>query len=168
MTILLSALIILVNIILQSTIFPYWTIFGYAPNTGLVCVIVMSLIRGRYYGAFFGLVLGLTHDILFGSVIGVNALLYFLIGYLSGILKESLNAENKIVPILCVVLGTIFYNLFYYILLFFLSKAPEFRGVIGNIISIEIIYNSIVSILIYKLFSKMFKDTSLDFRRRIR
>lgn len=168
MTILLYTIIILINMLLQSSILSYWTIFGYAPNTALVCVIVISLIKGKYHGAFFGLAIGLLHDIIFGSVIGVNALVYFLIGYLCGMLQELLNVNNKIVPALLTAAATIMYNFLYYLFLFFLSRKTNLGDMFTYIISIEIVYNAVASVFVYMLFSKIFKKPSLDFRRGVR
>lgn len=162
------ALIILINMVLQTTIFPYWTILGRAPNTALICIVVIALIRGKYYGGFFGLILGLLYDIMFGQVIGVNALIYFLMGYIVGMLQEPLNVNNKTVPAIITSLATIFYNFMYFFFLFFLARNIPVKEVINNIISIEIIYNGILAIFINNLFNKMFKAPSLDFRRRMR
>lgn len=160
------ALIIILNLVLQSTILPYITIFGFAPNTALIIIVVISLLRGRYYGGFFGLCLGLIQDIIFGTVVGVNALIYFILGYIIGLIQSSLNAENLIIPAICTGIGTIVYNSLYFLLMFFLSKNIPIDIMVKNILSIEILYNSILAIFIYKLFSKFFVVPSLKFGKR--
>ena len=98
MTITTLLLILLINIVFQSSILPYFSLFGYTPNTGLVLVIIIALRKGKYYGGFFGLALGLIQDILFGQVLGINGLILFIIGYIIGLIQDSLDIENIVIP----------------------------------------------------------------------
>lgn len=160
------ALTIVINIIIQSTILPYLSIFGIVPNTGLIIVVVISLLRGKYYGSFFGLCVGLVQDILYGHAIGVNGLIYFLMGYVIGTVQKNLDIENKIIPIICSAIGTIFYNFSYFLMMFFLSRNIPIPIMLKSVFSLEILYNSILSIFIYGILSKFFVIPSLKFRRR--
>lgn len=165
-TIAILALIILINIIFQSSILPYFTMLKYFPNTGLVLIILVALRKGKYYGAFFGLALGLIQDILFGQVIGVNALIYFLLGYIVGLIQRVVVVENIFIPILSSILATIYYNFSFYIMMFFLSRNIPRAIMIKNVFSIEILYNAIIASLLYKLFTKIFIIPSLSFGKR--
>lgn len=78
MTIILIFLTIILNLVLQSTILPYFEIIGKVPNTGLIIVVIIALAKGRYYGGLFGMLIGLLQDMLFSTTIGVNAIIYFL------------------------------------------------------------------------------------------
>lgn len=71
--------IIIINLILQSTILPYLDIMGVVPNTALVIVVIIALSKGKYYGGFFGLFIGLMQDIIFNITIGINGFIYFLL-----------------------------------------------------------------------------------------
>lgn len=159
-------LILLINIVFQSSILPYLSLFGFKSNTGLVLVIIVALRKGKYYGGFFGLTLGLIQDILFGQVIGINALIFFIIGYVIGMIQDVLNIENTAIPIIFSAIFTIIYNFFYYIILFFLSRDISREFMIKNVFSIEILYNIIFAVLIFKLFSKIFTIPNLSFGKR--
>ncbi len=158
--------IILFNIIVQSSILPYFRLFGYIPNTGLVLVILVALRKGKYYGGFFGLALGLLQDILFGQIVGVNALIFFFIGYIIGIIQDELNIENTFIPVLLSALFTIFYNFSFYTFMFFLSINITREIMFNNIFSLEIVYNMIFAALVYKLFTKIFVIPNLRFGKR--
>lgn len=166
MTILILVISIIVNLIIESTIISYIPILGYYPNTSLVIITIVALLKGKYYGAFFGLSLGIIQDILFGRVVGVNALIYFILGYIIGLIKNALNIENIAIPIIFTSLGTIFYNFLYSLMIFFLSMDITTDIIIKKVFSLEILYNGILSIFIYRLFSKFFGSPSLEFRRR--
>ena len=166
MTITTLLLILLINIVFQSSILPYFSLFGYTPNTGLVLVIIIALRKGKYYGGFFGLALGLIQDILFGQVLGINGLILFIIGYIIGLIQDSLGIENIVIPIFFSAIFTIFYNFSYYLILFFLSRDILREIMIKIVFSIEILYNMIFAALIYKLFSKIFVIPNLRFGKR--
>lgn len=168
MEILLSTLIIIINMMIQSTILPYWTIFGYAPNTGLVLVVSIALFKGQYYGGIFGLTLGLLQDVLFSKVIGINGLIYFLIGFSVGSLRDKFNLNNILVPSIFTGAFTVFYNFLYFFLILFLSRNIDISLVVKRIFSIEIIYNAILAVFVNKILKKYFREPSLDFRRHQR
>lgn len=166
MVFLVLFLIIIVNTIFQTTILPYFAIFGYLPNTALVLTVIISILRGKYYGIFFGLAIGLIQDILFGTVIGINGFIYSMIGYSIGIIQNIVNTENILVPTLFSGIATIIYNSMYAVFIFFLSREITFSILIAKTFSIEIVLNLLVSIILYKLLSKIFKVPTLKFGNR--
>lgn len=166
MIVLILTLIILINTIFQTTILPYFSVFGFLPNTALVLTVVISILTGKYYGIFFGLATGLIQDILFGTVIGINAFLYAMIGYSIGMIQNILNTENIIVPALFTSFSTIVYNFTYAIFIYFLSREIAFSILMKKTFSIEIILNLFVSIVLYKLLSKIFRVPDLKFGNR--
>lgn len=168
MTIFLLVLIILLNFLFSITILPYFSIMGVLPNTALAIIIVIALDRGRYYGGFFGMFMGILQDVFFSTHIGINALIFFLIGYLIGYMENILARDNIINPIIFTSLATVFYNLFYFLYLYFTGLEFTLSYFIGKVFSIEIIYNALVAIIVYKVFKKIFEQPKLSFNRNKR
>ncbi len=166
MIIFILTIVILLNFFLQSSIFPYISVFGIVPNTALIIVISIALYKGRFYGGFVGLIIGMIQDIVFSPVIGVNAFIYFFAGYLVGLVENKLTKDNIFIPILFSILGTIYYNFSYYVFMFFLSRNIPFLSFAKDILVIETIYNCVLSIPIYKLFSKIFVVPKIRFGNR--
>lgn len=166
MTIFIIILIILINLILQSTILPYITIMELVPNTSLVLVVLIALAKGKSYGGLFGLIIGLLQDVLFSVTIGINALIYFLIGYIIGFVEDTFARDNVINPIIFTGTSTIFYHTLYSIFIYFLSMEITFSDAISRIFSIEIILNSIISVIVYKVFQRVFLEPKIRFNRR--
>lgn len=160
--------IIIVNFIIQSTILPYFSIFGVVPNTALIIVVIIALSKGKYYGGFFGLFIGLIQDVIFNITLGINGFIYFFAGYLIGSIEKILARDNVLSPIIFTSLTTIYYNIFYFLFMFFLSRYIPFKYYINHVIPIELVYNGLVSILIYKLFNRVYKVPSLKFGRKSR
>ena len=77
MKIFLIVLTVIINLIIQSTLIPYFEILGVVPNTALIIVVVLALAKGKYYGGVFGLIIGLLQDIIFSVTIGVNGFIFF-------------------------------------------------------------------------------------------
>ena len=168
MTIFLLVLIILLNFLFSITILPYFSIMGILPNTALAIIIVIALDKGRYYGGFFGLFIGLLQDVFFSGHIGINALIFFLIGYSIGYMENIFARDNIINPVIFTSLATVFYNLFYFLYLYFTGLKFTLSYFIDRIFSIEIIYNALVAILVYKIFKRVFEQPKLSFNRNKR
>lgn len=157
---------IIINFILQSTLLPYFNIFGVVPNTALIMVVIISLAKGKYYGGVSGLIIGLLQDIMFSNAIGINAFIFFFAGYLIGFIEDTFARDNIINPIIFTATTTIYYNIMYSLFIYFLGRSISFETVVKSVFSIEVIYNSVVSILIYKIFQKILSEPSIRFGRR--
>ena len=70
MRIALTALIVFINFILQSTLFPHFAIQGVFPNTALIIVTSYALLRGSKEGALVGIGAGFLMDVFFNTYIG--------------------------------------------------------------------------------------------------
>ena len=159
-------LIIIINFILESTILPNLSIFGVVANTGLIIVVLIAFIKGKVVGGIVGLLIGLLQDIVFSTVIGVNGIIYFFIGYIVGMNEGKFAKDNKLIPIILTFLATISYHFFYYLFMFFLGHNINFAIFFKKVVLIEMLYNGLLSILFYKLFSNIFVIPSIRFGRK--
>ena len=159
--ILFSAAII--NLILQSAVFSSIEILGVVPNTALVLVIVVSLLKGRFTGSIYGVFVGLLADILYSSIIGINSLILFFVGYFIGFAKDSFARDNLLTPVIFTGLSTIFYHAIYVLIIYFLTADISLKSTLQNIFSFEIVYNAIFAIMYYKIFTKIFTRPRIKF-----
>ncbi len=166
MTTFLVIVILILNFIFQAVIMPGITILGAIPNTTLAIVVVLALSKGRVYGSVLGLVLGLIQDMLFSMTIGISALILFLIGYFTGLAEDSFARDNIINPVLFTLAGTVFYNGFFALIMFFLSREITFEGALKSMFSVELLLNAIAAILFYLLFKKVFTRPQIRFNRK--
>ena len=110
MRIIITTLIVVLNFILQTTLFPYLAIQGVFPNTALIIVTSYSLLRGSKEGALVGAGTGFLMDVFFHTYIGFYTALYLLIGLIFGRSQRSFFRENYILPIIFCAIATIFYQ----------------------------------------------------------
>ncbi|MBM7613580.1 rod shape-determining protein MreD [Alkaliphilus hydrothermalis] len=150
-------LVIIVNLILQSTLLQYFKIYNVLPNTALILVISFSMYSGKNQGAIIGLSVGMLQDIIFGRIVGLNAFVYMLIGYFVGLINRKVFKDNLLIPVALTAVGTVLYETVNMLFLCFLKYRIELFNVFKKMLVVEVLYNSIFSILIYIYVSKLFQ-----------
>ena len=159
--------IVVLNFILQSTILQYIGISGVVPNTSLILVNIFGLLGGKNIGAIVGLITGLLQDIFFGGPIGINALTYSVIGYSIGLLDNKVFKENLLLPLSTTFVSTFAYHILYYLFMIFLSIDVSFTLMLKNILLKETIYNSLLSIILYKKILKYYRAPHISFTKKM-
>ncbi|WP_352420123.1 rod shape-determining protein MreD [Proteiniborus sp.] len=159
------AIVVLLNFLIESTILHQVSIFGVIPNTSLIIIVCLALLGGKKTGSVLGLILGLLEDMLFYDVIGVHALIYFLIGYIIGLTDKKVFKENLFLPFVFTTISTFAFHIIYYVFMYFLSINVDFISLIKNIVIIETILNSLLSIFFYKQFLKLYRQPHISFRK---
>lgn len=151
------SLIIIGNFILQSTLLQFTKIYNVLPNTSLVLAICFAINSDKKKGSLIGFIIGILQDIVFGKMIGLNALIYMLISYIITLTNKNIFKENYIIPFLFTALGTVVYYIFSIFFMYFLGYSIDFFSIIRNMLSVEILYNAIISIVIYVYVYKIYK-----------
>ena len=151
MRILCSALIIFVNFILQTTLFPLLAIRGIFPNTALIIVTSYALLRGSKEGAIVGGFTGLMMDIFFSRMIGFYTILYLAIGYLFGRSQKNFYRENYLLPIIFCTVSTVMYQAVLYVTGFMFRGEGNILYFLFSILVPELVYTAIVTILVYRI-----------------
>lgn len=147
-------MIIFVSIIcflLQSTIFQYFALAETVPNLLLIVVVTFGYVQGEKTGLFTGLFVGFFVDCLYGNIIGLYALCYMIVGYLTGFCHRVYDKEDYVVPVCLVGAGDFIYNFLVYIIEFLFRRRFDFFVYFKIVILPEMIYTALVSIFLYKL-----------------
>lgn len=165
MSFLILFLILIFSLIIQCSILPYLSVFGVVGNIILPTVIAIALLGKKPYGGVMGVLLGLLQDILFSRFLGINALIYFAIGYILGNIDFHLSRDNLYMPVVLTSFLTIIYNLMYFIIIYFLGKEISVIYFVKNKLIIELVYNGILSIGVYKIVSRVFVAPAIRFYR---
>lgn len=85
----------LIGIILQFAFSKYFAFFGVFPNILLLGLLFIGLRRGSTSGEVMGFFWGISWDVLSVDIFASHALLFTIIGYISGKLSRKLD-ESKI------------------------------------------------------------------------
>ncbi len=140
---------------LQENVFNAFTISGIKPNLFIIYILFIGLFANQFVGISFGVICGLILDLLYGKAIGVSAIMLCAIGYLGSYFDKNFSKENKITIIFMVVGATLIFEFgTYFINSIILEFDREYFNFI-RIVLIEIIYNVLLSIILYPLFQKL-------------
>ncbi|MTI48512.1 rod shape-determining protein MreD [Sporosalibacterium faouarense] len=157
--------LIISNFLLQTTILQHFRIAGVVPNTTLIIIVIIALLKGKKVGGIMGISMGLLQDLMFNEVIGIYALIYFIIGYTIGLIDNKVYKENSLIALIFTFGATICFYILFYFLMFFLSVDISFNKVFKEIVFLEMIYNLILAFPIYKLITHIFRKPEFSFRK---
>ena len=150
---------------LQANVFSTFTIAGIKPNLFVIYVLFIGLFANHILGISFGVVIGLLLDFLYGKTIGVTATMLCVIGYLAAYFDKNFSKENKLTIILMVAGATVIFELGTYLLnSFFLGFDAEYLY-FTKIVLIEVLYNVLLSIILYPLIQKVGYSIDRNFKK---
>lgn len=145
------SLTVLVNLAVSSTLLQHIEIMGIKPNMSVLIIVSYAILRGDIEGAIVGFFSGLLHDIYFGNVIGVHALLGFVLGFICGKPFKNFFHDNDFLPLILVGTGTILYEFCYYFLTYLFSANIDLAFYAQRIILPTTIYTIAFTIPVYRL-----------------
>ncbi|MGL4738658.1 MAG: rod shape-determining protein MreD [Cellulosilyticaceae bacterium] len=136
--------------ILSTTVFQYLRIGGVAPNFMIMIIVAFALLRGSKEGTIIGLCAGVLYDIVFGSLFGLTALTYGIIGYMCGRLNKNCYRENFIMPFACTLASSVFSSIAS-IFIFLMRGRTNFTFFLTNRLIPELIYTATLSLVVYQI-----------------
>lgn len=149
--IVVTAIVLIVNLVLQSTVFHFIEIRGVVPDTMLIIVVSYSLLRGQNAGASTGLFAGLLYDIFFGNSIGFYALMGLLTGYFCGICHKNFYRENFVLPVTLSAIANIVTGVIIYLTGFLFNNSYNVFYFIVSVIIPQAVYTGIVALPVYRI-----------------
>lgn len=158
----LVGMLIIISYVFQTT-FSMKMSFGVAaPNMIMILVCSYALLRGKKEGLLVGFFSGLLIDLFFGyyEVVGINAFLYMMIGYVVGIFHDIWYLQDILIPVSVVAICEFAYNFIYYIITFLLRNKLDIVHYIKSIFVPEIVYTVFLTVFIYRIF--MFLNKKLE------
>ena len=168
--------LVLVNYVLQTTLFPEIAILGVTPDTALVLIVSYAILRGDIEGALFGLFAGFVQDASGGMFIGIYALLGFVTGYVCGKPFRTFFKDNYFLPFFIIVFASFTHQFLLYVTTILFTGQVEFLLYLRTIILPTMIYTASLSIPFYAFmyfvnamleryernFGKIFRDGDKD------
>lgn len=137
--------------LLQSNFFSWFNIAGVMPNLFVIFILFIGLFGNRTMGTIYGLVIGLLLDFVIGTTAGINSVGLGLIGFLATVFDKNFSKDSRITIMIMVVVATAIFEILSYILNYiFVSIDVEIFNFL-KILVIEMIYNLIITIIIYPL-----------------
>ena len=151
MRIFITALLVFLNFILQTTLFRFFAIRGVFPNTALIIVTSYALLRGSKEGALVGVFSGLLMDVFFSTTIGFYSALYFAAGVAFGRIQRNFYRENYLLPIIFCTFSACLFEAVLYTTGFVFRGEGNLLYFLFRVLLPEIVYTAILTIPIYRI-----------------
>jgi len=139
------------NLVLTSTVLRGIRVYGIQPDTTVLLIVSYAVLRGDIEGALAGFFAGLIQDIFFGGIIGVSALLGFILGYVCGKPFKDFFPENDFLPLILSGLGVLFFNIGFYFFTYLFIGETDFLFYFRRKIFPVFVYSLIVAIPVYRM-----------------
>ncbi len=98
---------LVLNLLLETVFLPHFNLFGIRPDTVIIIVVALGILRGSMTAGIYGLLAGLLIDLLYSPYLGMMALPYTVVGYIAGFFSEQYFALNPVVPALFAVIASL-------------------------------------------------------------
>lgn len=149
------SLLFLFIYLLQVNFFSWFNLAGIKPNLFVILVLIIGLFSGRRVGTIFGVVFGILLDFFLGKSIGISAIMLGIVGFTGGYLDKNFSKDSRITMITMVVIATIIYEAGVCLLNYFINAAQISIWYFIRVLIVELIYNSILIIIIYPMIIKL-------------
>ena len=137
---------------MQTTLIKYIAIANICPNVIIILPILFGFLDNERTGLYTGFASGIIFDAFYANILGVNAFIFMMAGFVSGILGRIFSVTEMIVPMFMIAVTDFTYGFVNYCLYFLLHKRLDISYYFNRIMMPELVYTLFVSIIIYRLF----------------
>ena len=150
MRIIVVSLLLIVNFVFSTTLFQALTVIDIMPDFTVLVVVSYAILRGDIEGSIVGFFAGLLIDVFFG-VLGMSAMLYFLIGFVAGKPFRDFFRENYFLPLLLAAAASLIYESATYFFTYLFMGQTDFLYYFNRKILPAALYSMIFAIPVYRL-----------------
>lgn len=141
-------------LIIENSITNYIGLLGISVDFLLIFMTIISLYLDELESGLIGAFIGIFKDITVGGIFGVNALVYFAIGYIISYLSKKIYKESKITIFTLILVTTIVSSLITILSsMVVYSNYTTWRLIIKGIVLLPV-FNSLAGLILYAVFDK--------------
>lgn len=163
------AIVAIVAVILQETVVSQITVFGVTADLTPLVVVSIGLLCGSTTGAVAGFWVGLLVDLTLVQTLGITSLLFIVIGYWAGRLRELRDPSHGLVPLALGAAGTAVAGVGMALIQFLLGVDAPISLLLLQQIFLTVLVNTLISLPVYELVRRILhRALPQDPRRRRR
>ena len=165
--VIINILIILAFILiylLQANFFMNFRIAGIMPNLFVIFILFIGLFGHKLMGPIYGIIFGLLIDLFIAKKIGINAIMLGIIGAIGIFLDKNFSKDNRLSIMIMIIVATAIFEIGSYALNFVINKATLEIGAFIQILTIEIIYNVILTIILYPIINTLGNKIETEYK----
>ena len=115
---------------------------------------LFGLFCNKFIGTIYGLIIGAMLDLIIGTQVGINTVVLGMIGFLASVFDKNFSKDSRVTIMFMVLGSTLIYEISIYILNYFINTINIELLSFIKILAIEVLYNMIITIIIYPLMEK--------------
>ena len=142
-------LLVIIAVVVQETMISQISIFGVNADVTPLVVVSIGLLTGSLPGAIVGFFCGLLVDTLLVQTLGITSLLYIVIGYWSGRVRELRDPSHGLVPLGAGAAATAVTGIGMTIIQFLLGVDSPVSWLLLQQILITVLVNTIIALPVY-------------------
>lgn len=157
-------MIFIFTYLMQANFFTSFKIAGVMPNLFIILMLYIGLFMGRTSGIIYGILFGVLIDIFIEKQLGLTSIMLAVVGIIANIFDRNFSKDSRITIMAMVAITTAIFEIGIYILSYIIFQTNiEFISFI-KILLIEILYNIILTIIIYPIIRLTGYDVEDEFK----
>ena len=140
-----------VAVVIQEAAVSQITIFGVSADLMTLVVMSVGLLCGSMAGAVFGFGSGLLVDLVLVQTLGVTSLIYIVIGYWAGRVRELRDPSHSLVPVVGGAAATAVAGVGMALIQFLLGVNAPVSLLLVQQVFITILINTLISLPVYAI-----------------
>ncbi|MFZ7131440.1 MAG: rod shape-determining protein MreD [Eubacteriales bacterium] len=154
MSTLILSLILVMELIIQATVFQFLNFHSYYPDLLLITIVCLSIVYKKEYTYKLGLIAGLLLDILYGGIIGFYAVSLLLTSLFVNAISKNLYMESLFTPVVIFPMGAVVFHSINYLLWYLLKRSIPFNVYIMQFGLLYWVINFLFVLLMYPFILK--------------
>lgn len=148
----------ILNLIIDLSILSRYEFYGYTPSITIPIIIILSMFANKESIVYYAILQGIFQDLAFGQIIGLNALLYYLISYYT-FKNVKDNQYNLSYGNIAVIFSVFFKNVFRIISSYLINRKLYFSDFydLGFTLITELIFTLVIFAILHFIYSSMDK-----------
>ena len=139
---------------LQSNFFNWFSIAGIKPNLFVIYILFIGLSGNRMMWIIYASIFGIFLDLLFEQTIGPNLFGLILVGIIATFSDKNFSKDSRITIMFMVLISTVVFEISSYFIRYILYSINVEIIAFLRILSLEVIYNILITIIIYPLIQR--------------
>jgi rod shape-determining protein MreD len=156
------------TVVIQQTSVSQISIFGVSADLSPLVVMSVGLLAGSLPGAIMGFGTGLLVDTVLVQPLGVTSLLYIIVGYWSGRLREMRDPSHGLVPLALGAAATAAVGIGMTLIQFLLGVDAPVSLLLVQQIVVTVLVNTLIALPVYALVRRVVQPALPDDPRRRR
>ena len=145
------AIMFLIIYFLQANFFTWFTIAGIKPNVFVILIVFIALFASKEVSITFSIISGIFLDAIIAKKVGISGIMFGIISILGIYFDKNFSKDSRLTVILIITGATFLYETGIYIINTFITGAMLEIIPFIKILLIEILYNVLITTIIYPL-----------------